>query len=83
MIRASTGATGLRGAHSRKMRRMNAPRTLPITAPTATSDIGFGTLSDLIREHARRTPGHTALIMGDRARDDLRLVHLSALSGER
>ncbi len=48
------------------MGRMNAPRTSPISPPTATSEIGFGTLSDLIREHARRKPGHAALVLGER-----------------
>ena len=40
---------------------MNAPQ-----APAAPVDIGFGTLSDLIRGHAQRRPGNPALVQDDR-----------------
>ena len=39
---------------------MNALQT------SASDDIGFGTLSDLIRGHAARQPGHAALVQDDR-----------------
>ena len=40
---------------------MNAPQP-----PATPVDIGFGTLSDLIRNHAQQRPGHAALVHDDR-----------------